>query len=131
VKLHQILQEIEAEEQRKSRLQGLTVALEHFTYKSIPGTQNSFRIDAQNTTTKTLKHAHVYAKPNGGGKQLYSVNIDGTGHDGSSGVVIPVKHADHLRGLGFVIPSNLTLESLDFAQLNPEDYEICILTEDM
>ena len=112
------------------RLQKLMFALEHLTYKPISGTKNSYRIDPQNTTTKTQKHAHVYAKPNGEGKQLYSVNIDGSGHDSSSGTVISVKHADHFRSLGFDIPDNFTLESIDYEQLNPENYEICILEED-
>jgi len=126
----QFLQETEAQKERDERLQGLTLALEHQTYKAIPGTTNSYRIDTQNTTTNIQKHAHVYAKPNGGGKQLYSVNIDGSGHDGSSGTVISAKHADHFRRLGFEIPANLALESIDFEQLSPENYEICILIED-
>ncbi len=79
----------------------------------------------------TQRHAHVYARPNGGGEQIYSVNLDGSGHDGSSGTVIPKNHADHLRGLGFTIPGNLTLESLDFDTLSHELYEICILGDDV
>ena len=112
-----------------TRLNDLSLSLEHHTYKTIPGTKNSYRQDSQNTNTKTQKHAHVYAKPNGNGKQLYSVNIDGSGHDGCSGVVIPASHAKHFRELGYEIPDNLTLEGLDYSDLNPDDFEICILEE--
>ncbi|GAB6057107.1 hypothetical protein JCM31598_02240 [Desulfonatronum parangueonense] len=51
----------------------------------IPGTKNSYRVDPENITTRTIKHSHVYAKPKGEGKFIYAVNIDGSGHDGSSG----------------------------------------------
>jgi len=117
------------EELKNERLNGLILALEHSTYKIIPKTRNSYRQDAQNTNTKTQRHAHVYAKPNGKGKHLYSVNIDGTAHDGSSGVVLSSSHAKYFNDLGYEIPSNLTLESMDFSDLNPDDFEICILEE--
>lgn len=125
------MQETKLNELRAQKLTELSLALEHQTYKSIPGTRNSLRIDPQNTSTLTQRHAHVYAKPNGGGKQLYSVNLDGSGHDGSSGTVISASHAEHLRGLGFVIPDNLILESLDVDSLSPEQYEICTLDDDV
>lgn len=125
------LSEVKQERAREAKLTELSLALEHLTYKNIPGTRNSMRVDAANTNTLTQRHAHVYAKPNGEGKQIYSVNLDGSGHDGSSGTVIPAKHAEHLRGLGFDIPANLTLESLDVDVLRPELYEICILGDDV
>ncbi|MDV6344064.1 hypothetical protein [Nitrosomonas sp. Is37] len=121
----------EKRDEREKKLCELFLALEHHTYKNIPNTRNSLRVDSQNTNTLTQRHAHVYAKPNGGGKQLYSVNLDGSGHDGSSGAVIPANHAEYLRGLGFTIPDNLTLESLDIDSLSPELYEICILDDDV
>ena len=119
------------DEAKEKNLTELCIALEHHTYKNIPGTRNSSRVDSQNTNTLTQRHAHVYARPNGGGKQLYSVNLDGSGHDGSSGTVIPANHAEHLRRLGFEIPVNFTLESLDFSSLSPELYEICILSDNV
>lgn len=125
------LKEVEQDKLREKNLKGLVLALEHQTYKSMPGTRNSLRLDSPNTNTGTQRHAHVYAKPNGGGAQLYSVNVDGSGHDGSSGEVISTRHAEHLRGLGFSIPDNLTLESLDIEALSPELYEICILDDDI
>jgi len=117
------------EELKNKRINGLILALEHNTYKTIPKTRNSYRQDVQNTNTNTQKHAHVYAKLNGKGKQLYSVNIDGSGHDGSSGVVVPSNHAKYFNDLGYEIPSNLTLESMDLPDLNSDDFEICILEE--
>lgn len=125
------INEVERNNEREKKLSELSLALEHHTYKNISGTKNSVRLDAQNTNTLTQRHAHVYAKPNGGGKQLYSVNIDGSGHDGSSGNVIPASHAEYLRSLGFTIPVNLTLESLDIASLSSELYEICILDDQL
>ena len=124
-----ILNDFEIKKFRESRVQELTLALEHHIYKNIPGTKNSCRQDSPNTNTKTQKHAHVYAKSNGGGKELYSVNIDGSGHDGYSGTKIPSSHADFFRGIGYKIPLNLVLESLDFSEINSFDHEICILEE--
>ncbi|MET1256145.1 hypothetical protein [Aliikangiella maris] len=85
---------------------------EYEVYKPIPGTKNSYRQDAANTNTMTLKHSHIYAKLGGKGKELYSVNFNGTGHDGSSGIEIPQTHADHFRSLGYNIPPNNILESI-------------------
>lgn len=86
--------------------------LEHETYKRIPGTNKSYRIDAEDTNTLTMRHAHVYAKQEGEGGQLYSVNVDGSGHDGSSGVTVPAKHAEFLRKKGFKIGDDNILECL-------------------
>jgi hypothetical protein len=77
---------------------------EHEIYKRIPNTQNSYRADPGNTNTKTLNHSHVFAKQKGRGKELYSINVDGSGHDGSSGTQLSDKHADHFRCLGYEIP---------------------------
>ena len=76
---------------------------EHETYKLIPGTNNSYRTDAGNTNTQTIKHSHVFAKPKGSGSELFSVNIDGSGHDGSSGTEISSSHANYFRSIGYEI----------------------------
>ena len=102
--------------ERAARIELLSL-LEHSTYKRLPGTASSYRSDAPNTNTKTQRHSHVYAKPNGKGKQLYAVNVDGTGHDGSSGTQIPQAHADHFRSIGYEIPLDNILESLDMDSL--------------
>jgi hypothetical protein len=100
---------------------------EHETYKPIPGTKNSYRTDSGNTNTKTIKHSHVYAKLKGGGSELYSVNMDGTGHDGSRGKVLPQSHAEHFRDLGYSINPNNILESMDFEQINESKYSLILI----
>jgi hypothetical protein len=100
---------------------------EHHTYKAIPGTKNSYRVDPENTNTKTFLHSHVYAKPNGGGKELYSVNYDGKGHDGSSGMTMSSVHADFFRGKGYQIPEDNVLECLDLSQMPSDQYTLFIV----
>ncbi len=85
--------------------------LEHQTYKKISGTNQSYREDSANTNSKTQQHVHVYAKLKGQGNQLYSVNMDGTGHDGNHGKKIPKKHADYFREKGYNIDQNNILEN--------------------
>jgi hypothetical protein len=127
--IQKIMRELESKELMEAQVQKLSLALEHHTYKNIPGTRNSYRQDSENTNTKTQKHAHIYAKPNGGGKEIYSVNMSGSGHDGSSGIVIPARHAELFRNLGYQIPLNLTLESFDFSSLDSNEYSFCIFED--
>lgn len=100
---------------------------EHEIYKMIPGTKNSYRQDPANLNTKTLVHSHTYAKVQGRGKQMYAVNFDGTGHDGSSGIQIPDKHADYFRSLGYKINKDNILECLLLTEMNKEEFELVIL----
>jgi hypothetical protein len=102
---------------------------EHEVYKRIPGTQNSFRSDSGNTNTMTLRHSHVYAKPKGRGGEVYAVNIDGSGHDGSSGMAIPARHADFFRSKGYTIPETNILESLDPDSLQEDQFTLVVLQE--
>lgn len=127
--LKDYLKEIEQEKLSSSGAPIFNLVLEHLTYKNIPGTKNSYRLDAGNTNTLTKKHAHVYAKQKGGGSELYSVNIDGSGHDGYSGTQIPKRHADYLTTIGFQIPGNLTLESLSVDRLTTDLFEIFTLKD--
>lgn len=83
--------------------------LEYQTYKPILGTKQSYRED--NTNAKTQQHVDVYAQLKGKGKELYSVNIDVTGHDGNHGKKIPSKYADFLRGKGYAIRANNIIEN--------------------
>lgn len=103
--------------------------LEHDSYELIPGTKNSRREDSGNTNTKTQKHSHVYAKPNGKGKQLYVVNIDGSGHDGSSGIEISQKHAEFLRDLGYEIPDSNILESIEVESVTEDEFKLVLIEE--
>jgi hypothetical protein len=118
-----------AETERNEAISKLTLALEHETYRRIPGTNNSFRQDSANTNTQTQNHTHVFAKRNGGGNELYSVNIDGSGHDGSSGTTIPSSHADFLRTKGYAIPLTNALESIDQEQLENGMFSILLLED--
>ena len=63
--------------------------------------------------------------------RTYSVNVNGKGHDGSSGKTIPARHADYLRGQGYKVPLNLTLESIDFENFAPGTFEPCVLDDDL
>lgn len=103
---------------------------EHHKYKNIPGTKNSYREDPGNTNTLTSKHSHVYAKPKGRGSELYSVNIDGSGHDGSSGTEIPSSHAEFFRSKGYNIPNDNILEGLILSESISEEYELLIFEDD-
>ena len=102
---------------------------EHEIYKRIPGTTTSYRQDSANMNTQTIQHSHVYAKLKGSGKELYSVNLDGRGHDGSTGIKIPALHGDFFRSNGYSINHNNILEWLDLEQLE-EDKHILMLLED-
>jgi hypothetical protein len=100
---------------------------EHEVYKRIPGTQSSFRSDPGNTNTMTLRHSHVYAKLKGRGGELYAVDIDGSGHDGSSGTAIPASHADFFRSKVYAIPDNNILESLDPDSVEADKFSLTVL----
>jgi hypothetical protein len=99
------------------------------TYKQIPGKEASYREDPANTNTHVDKHVHVYAKSNGKGTELYSVDMKGKGHDGNSGKTIPKKHADFFRGQGYKIPDNNILESLTWDELLDPDASLTILED--
>jgi hypothetical protein len=72
-----------------------------------------------------MRHSHTYA---GNSKnQLYAVNIDGSGHDGSSGQQIPDKHADFYRGKGYQIRPDNILEELDLEDLVIGEHVIYIM----
>jgi len=118
-----------AENQRKEAVTKLTTLFEHEVYKRIPGTANSFRQDPANTNTQVQRHSHVYAKLNGGGQELYSVNLSGSGHDGSSGIPIPDTHAAFFRSKGYDIKPDNILESLNLEQLQEGMYRLVLLED--
>ena|SRR5688572_19833929 len=118
-----------AESNRQEALSKLTDLFEHEIYNRVPGTTNSYRQDPANTNTRTQKHSHVYAKLNGGGNELYAVNLDGSGHDGSGGIQIPSVHADHFRSLGYDINTGNVLESLDVEKLEEKMHRLVLLNE--
>lgn len=116
-----------ASAQEDSGATQLVQLFEHEVYKLIPGTKNSYRTDSGNANIKTIRHSHVYAKPKGGGSELYSVSINGSGHDGSSGKAIPSAHADYFRSLGYEINSNNILESLELGKIDESSYTLLLL----
>lgn len=114
---------------RKRRVpQRLTELFEHHVYKTIPGTRDRYREDPENTNTLTMRHAHTYARNSK--NQLYAVNVDGTGHDGSSGKQIPEKHADFFRGKGYKVGPDNILEELNVDDLVIEGHVIYIMESD-
>ena len=120
-----------SETENKTReIPKLLELFEHEVYKRIEGPNGSYREDPANTNTLTQKHAHVFAKPNGKGGQLYSVNFDGSGHDGSSRTTLSTSHADFFRAKGYDIPTNNILESLDVASLDANGYELILLVDE-
>jgi hypothetical protein len=117
-------------EERKSDIMQKTILLfEHEVYKRIPGTSASYQTHSGNINTNTIKHSHVYATLKGIGRELYAVNKDGSGHDGSEGIKIPSKHADHFRGKGYEIGLSNILETLELNRIDKNEY-ILILLED-
>ena len=102
--------------------------LEHKVYQDIPGASLSYRFDNPRKNSKGdflgQPHVHVYAKPKGNGKELYSINADGSGHDGSSGKKVHPYVADHFRGHGFNIKPDNILECVDIALVTPQNYTI-------
>lgn len=126
LRFKEYLKEVEED----ARLEKAIDLLEHQIYKLIPNTRNSYREDPANTTTLTQRHAHVYAKPDGKGSQLYAANLDGSGHDGSSGVEIPGKHAAFLRSKGYEIPDTNILESITIEELDPSRCFVYVLLDE-
>jgi hypothetical protein len=98
--------------------------LEFECYQLIPGTNNSYREDRMNTSSKALKNAHVYARQKGVGRKLYAVNYDGSGHDGSSGMQIPSSHAEYFRSKGYNIAKSNILECINVNELDGSTHQI-------
>lgn len=76
---------------------------------TIPGTTKRYYIHQANTFTLTQKHIHVYVD----GKQVYSLNKDGSSHDGSYNYKLSKKEISFLKTLDFTIPKNGIVESLN------------------
>lgn len=114
---------------KKMSLLGLEYISESNDYQRIPKTQMSARFDKGNTNTLTKDHAHVFAKPNGLGKQLFAINVDGTGHDGSSGTAIPKKVGEFLITNGYAIPLNYVVESMSLSAALKDTFIIFIVFE--
>jgi len=113
----------------KVSLLGLEYIAESNDYQRIPKTQMSARFDKGDTNKSTKDHAHIFAKQNGQGKQLLAINIDGTGHDGSSGKTIPKKVGDFLKTNGYIVPLNYVVESISISEALEDTFIILIVFE--
>lgn len=82
--------------------------VEHETYKRIPGTKMYYRKDVRSGRPGDLTHVHVMSK----NKELFAINIDGTGHDRSKGSKYQLnnKTIDWLKSMGFNPPANGLIE---------------------
>ncbi len=105
------------------------ISLEGFPYERISGTNRSIRFDKGDPAKNTKHHAHIFAQQNGKGGELFSVNCDGTGHDGSKGKAVPKKVAEFLRKRDYKIADNLALESIDLEAVELGGWEIVIVAE--
>lgn len=78
-------------------------------FPQIPGTRYTFRKDNPRGTPGpgNLKHIHIYAPNN---KELFSINIDGSAHDGCHGAKIPEDIVTFLTQLGYQVPANRIIE---------------------
>ena len=93
----------------KTVYDGRKILLEFQTYKRIPGETKSYRIDKPSSFTNVQKHAHIFELPDGEGKEVCAVNIDGTKHDGSKYRMNP-HEIEFFRKKGFNIPDNGLIE---------------------
>lgn len=78
------------------------------TCGEIPGTKYSYRIDRPFGEQKpgNMKHIHILVK----GKDMFAMNVDGTGHDGCHNVQIPQDVSDFMTKKGFQVPSSGIIE---------------------
>lgn len=115
--------------EQKISLLDLKYISESVGYDKVPKSQMSVRFDKGNTNKKTQDHAHVFARPNGQGKHLFAVNVDGTGHDGSSGKAIPKKVGNYLNNKGYAIPPNFVIESMSLSSALEDRFIVFIVYE--
>ena len=111
---------------REEKFKGMTksyydnkqILLEFAQHKPIPETKKSYQIDKQSTFSYVQKNAHhVFEKPNGEGKELRVVNMDGSEHDDSKNPMS--KHEiNFFKNLGFNIPDNGLIGSVSFDSLD-------------
>lgn len=82
--------------------------LQEAKYISVPKTTKYARYDSGNSNTSTQDHLHLFSK---NGKELYSINRNGTKHDGSK-AKLSSKEIDFLTKQGFNVPDDGLLESI-------------------
>jgi len=89
--------------------------VEYNQYKAFLPTKCVYRFDKANNAYEK-DHIHVYSDSKHN-HQLYAICFDGTTHDGSK-YVLPKKHQEALRQLGFTVPKDGLLEWISIAESN-------------
>ena len=82
--------------------------LEHNIYQRFGNTKSYYRLDKANNAPGQQRHIHVF-KDDKGRIQLFSINFDGTKHDGTQRQ-LTTKEQEALTALGIPVPSNGLLE---------------------
>lgn len=82
--------------------------LEHNIYQRFGDTKLYYRLDKGNNAPGQQRHIHVF-KDDKGKIQLFSINFDGTKHDGSQRQLTS-KEQSALTSLGIPVPPNGLLE---------------------
>ncbi|HEY0681789.1 MAG TPA: hypothetical protein VGD45_05640 [Steroidobacter sp.] len=103
------------------------VILEWDPYQSIPGRKETYREDKASTHKHPKKHVHVFAGRGKKRKQLYSINEDGTGHDGSRGKRVDDAIADFFRSKGYTIPEDNILKYLPDHPIDDEPSRLILV----
>lgn len=86
--------------------------LEHNVYQKFGDTKLYYRLDKANNAPGQQRHIHVF-KDNRGRIQVFSINFDGTKHDGSQRQLTS-KEQSALISLGIPVPPNGLLECEDW-----------------
>ena len=87
--------------------------LEHNIYQKFGDTKLYYRLDKANNAPGQQRHIHVF-KDDKGRIQLFSINFDGTKHDGSKRQ-LNSKEQSALTALGISVPPNGLLECEDMS----------------
>lgn len=87
--------------------------LEHNIYQKLGDTKLYYRLDKANNAPGQQRHIHVF-KDDKGRIQLFSINFDGTKHDGSKRQ-LNSKEQSALTALGIPVPPNGLLECEDMS----------------
>ena len=87
--------------------------VEHKIYQRFGDTKLYYRLDKANNAPGQQRHIHVF-KDDKGRIQLFSINFDGTKHDGSQRQLTS-KEQSALTGLGIPVPPNGILECEDIS----------------
>lgn len=82
--------------------------LEHNIYQRFGDTKSYYRLDKANNAPGQQRHIHVF-QDDKGRIQLFSINFDGTKHDGSKRQLTS-KEQSALTALGIPVPPNGLLE---------------------